>query len=218
MKNRVRAITALGMGFLAVGLCVALSYEILGVDLGARYVAALKAMPPAYVVANVFWALGALVLIIPPVLTGFELLVVLEVFLTISGVLAFWQPEEFALKIVSRVGMSLLVIGYLKHRKLVVGISFPWSLLSPSFYIQSWQTGDNRALAVGIELLGIGYALASMECLTIGSAYLVRSAWVTYRQSREEIFLAWTGLNVAYTATGVLILLARYWHGSGVSG
>jgi hypothetical protein len=209
MKKLVLPVTGFGMSLLIVGLIIATVFECTGRDLAAAYSGSFGKMPPAYVVANIFWTLGAIILIFPPAVAGFELLVVLEIFLTISGLMAFWQPESIFLKILSRISMSLLAVGYLKKRGLLPNFSFPWSLLSPRFYYESWTSGDNRALAVGLEMLGIGYALSSMFMLTLGSAYLVRSAWATWKKSHEPIFAAWTALNFAYTFSGIVILLAR---------
>lgn len=202
-------VTAFGMVLLSAGLAVAVGFETTGIDVAEPYVEAVGSMPPAYVTANAFWTLGALVLIFPPAMAGFEMLVVLEIFLAVSGVMSYWQPESFAIKILSRVGMSLAAVGYLKARGMIEGVKIPWSLLSPAFYVNAWREGDNRALAVGLELLGVGYALSSMVLLTIGSAYLVRSSWVSWGQTKQPIFAAWTGLNTAYVAAGVVILLAQ---------
>lgn len=209
MKKLVMPLTGLGMALLGVGLLIAVIFETAGRDVTASYIGPIGKMPPAYVVANAFWTLGAIVLVFPPAMAGFELLVVLEIFLTVSGFMSYWQPESFVLKVVSRIGLSLAAVGYLKQRGLLQGFTFPWSLLNPRFYYEAWRTGDNRALAVGLEMLGIGYALGSMFMLTLGSAYLVRSSWVGWKETKQPIFAAWTGLNVAYTLTGVVIIAAQ---------
>lgn len=197
------------MSLLVLGLLVAVVFETFGVDLAARYVGPVGKMPPVYVAANALWTLGAIILIIPPVMDGVEILVVLEIFLTASGFMAYWQPDAFWLKVASRVGVSLLAVGWLKYRGLLPDFNYPSSLVHPRFYREAWRTGDNRALAVGLELLGIGYALGSMTLLTVGSAYLVRSSWMGWRNLRKPIFMMWTGLNVAYTVAGVWILAVR---------
>jgi hypothetical protein len=209
MKKLLWPITTIGMTLLGIGLVVAIVFETCGVDLAIHYVEAIGVMPPAYVVSNAFWILGAAVLIIPPIMAGFEMLVVLQIFLVVSGFMSFWQPESFALKVASRVGMSLLAVGYLKHRGLIQGFTFPWSLIQPRFYKEAWVTGDNRALAAGLEMLGIGYALSSMTMFTLGSAYLVRSAWASWKGTGDSIFTAWVLINVAYVLTGVVIITAR---------
>ncbi len=208
MGRPERSVLGLGMSLLVAGLVFALTLDVGGVDLAAGHVPPWKSMPPAYVVANLVWIVGAVLLIYPPLKSGFQLLVVLEVFLAASGLMAFWMPEQFWIKIMSRVGMSLAVVGYLKWRGLLSNISYPWSLVSPRFYYRAWRTGDNNALAVGIELLGIGYALSSMLMLTIGSAYLARGSWVTWRTDHQGIFLAWTGLNGLYVGSGIAIMIA----------
>ena len=179
-------------------------------DLASDYVPAFGKMPPAYVLANVIWTVGALVLIFPPLLTGFELLVVLEVFLVMSGVMSFWQPDHLALKILSRISLSLMVVGYIKWRGMLPGVSYPWSLLSPRFYSQAFATGDNRALAVGLEMLGVGYALGSVLMLTIGSLYLVRSSYAEWRRTEHPIFIAWMVVNVVYVTAGSAVVISNF--------
>jgi len=203
------AITHFGMAWLYLGLGIALAFEVSGNDLAMGWIPSVGHMPPAYVLANGLWIVGAAILILPPLIDDIEILVVLEVFLVISGFMSYWQPESLVVKIASRICMSLMAVGYLKWRGLLNDFKFPWSLLNPAFYWRAWNIGDNRALAVGLEMLGIGYALSSMVMLTIGSAFLARSAWLGYRNTGKAIFKPWTTLNFAYTTAGVIIVYCQ---------
>lgn len=185
------AITHFGMAWLYLGLLIALIFEFSGQDLALNIVSAVGTMPPAYVLANALWIFGAIILIIPPLVDGIKILIVLEVFLGVSGGLSYWQPEIFWHKVACRIFFGILVFTYLWYAGLL-------------------NRKDYRILATGIELLGLGYAINSMELLTIGSTLLAISNWMAYKSSKQPILLPWTILNVAYSFTGMVILSCRY--------
>ena len=213
-KKLVLPLTAIGMLTLAMGCALALSFEILGRDIAQGYLPQWKTMPPAYVAANALWILGAVILIVPPAIEGFFLLLVLEMFSVISGLLSYWIPTDslgLTLKIIVRIALSLTALALVKRRGyLGSSFIFPWSLLDPRFYIAAMREGGIGALVVGLECLGFGYALNWSFFFTVGSLYLVRGAWVNWRKDRQPLFACWAALNALYSVTGIVILIARW--------
>lgn len=209
-KQNVALVLAFtGMVILLGGLVLAFCHDVLGVDLLQGKIPPFGKMSPAFVGANTLWTIGAIILIVPPCIEGFYLLVVLEIFLTISGVLSFWQPEIYWLKLLVRLALSGAALYYLKRSGLVSDFEFPRSLFKASFYFQALKANDSHALVIGLELLGLGYAFNNMLLLTVGSLFLARSNWLTFVKTQKSMLLAWFGLNVSYTIVGLLDTLAR---------
>lgn len=185
------AITHFGMFWLYLGLLLAVTFEVTGRDLAMNFVPAIGNMPPAYVLANALWIWGAVILVLPPLVDGIMILVVLELFLIISGALSYWQPEHFWYKIGCRIILAVIVFAIVKLGGLL-------------------KSKDDKILLCGIEALGFGYALNSMLMLTMGSGFLAVSNWIKYKKTGLPILKPWTILNVAYFITGIIILVCQY--------
>ena len=199
-------LTILGMVASVLGLVVIGTFEMGGPDIGAACgIPGVGGSAPAVVATNAIWGIGAALLVFSALLKRAELLVVLEVFAVISAAMSFWHPA-LGFKLLSRLGMSALAVLYLKRRKLLPGYTFFWPP-------RAWKDGDAAALALGLEMLGVGYALSpsniSMWLITLGCVFLTRSSWVAWKATQQWIFNAWVWLNAAYTLGGTVILIAR---------
>lgn len=204
MSRAVSAITVIGMIILIIGLISVVVFQNFGFDLGAVLgFSAYGSQPPAYFFANCCWLFSGFFLIIPPLVHGVETLAVLLTFTTLNTSLSFWEPKFEALKVLVVLSVALTSIGYLCLRGHLPALSFPKSLVVPSFYIRAWREGETPGLAVGIAMLGIGYAFTSMLMLTIGSTYLVRSTYLSWRKSGERLFIAWMVLNLFFVVSGL---------------
>ena len=176
--------------------------------------------------ATYFYIAGAVLLIVPPLIEMrtakrdedrefAKLLVVLEVFLVLSGILFFWKGDVLA-KVVVRIGASLMVTAYLKYGLKQLP-EFRWAFFyNPLLFAKyhwdcaSGKYGPAYPLSLGIDWLGIGYAFLAFSfgkaALLLGSSYLLISAWRGYRATGAGIPLAWTAVNVSYVCYGTFFL------------
>lgn len=172
--------------------------------------------------ATYFYVFGAFLLIVPPCIEYYvvtnphdkdfsKLLIVLQIFLVVSGLLFFWKGDLVG-KIVVRVGASLLVTAYLKYGLKQLP-DFRWQFFfNPiRFLAYHWDCfrgkyGPAYPLSLGIDWLGVGYAFLAYPfgkgALLLGSAYLLISAWRGYRNTRAAIPMAWSCVNLTYVLYG----------------
>ncbi len=196
-------------------LFVSLNIQAAGIVVGDTSWLALAAMG---------YILGALLLIVPPVLERqtaesradrefATLLIVLQVFLAGSGLLFYWDGNLPA-KIAVRIGASLAVTAFLKYGLKQLP-DFRWRFLANplEFARYHWrcftgQYGPAYPLSLGIDWLGVGYAFLAYPfgkgALLVGSGYLLVSAWRGYRATGASIPLAWSVLNALYVGYGAV--------------
>jgi hypothetical protein len=210
---------------------------------------------PSFAVALCFFAVGAVGLLIPLVLTrvllmdavyqnGFldrrtldqflshvptskfaalledlrmnERLTILQAFLAFSAVMGFVVFHYFSVKLAVRIGSAFGVVALLRFLTLVPRDCRLWSGYDPRKWLRVLSNGyanpiDCAAMAamIGIDMLGLGYALITMPHIsdplfTFGSFNLFLFSYRGFLATRQWMLMAWTVLNLIYTAFGVV--------------
>jgi hypothetical protein len=170
----------------------------------------------AHATTLVLYLLGGVILIIPAILKAryanggnfAKLLIVLQSFLGVSAVFGILNLGAF-LKFALRISTSYGALSWLKRINLLPDFKV-WQIFSVPFHIAAirGQLPPEFLGALGLELLGLGYALAAKPLamyilLTWGSTYLTVFAWRGWKDSRDHLLLCWVEINLAYTCSGV---------------
>lgn len=188
-----------------------------------------KQMPGAVAFFRYCFCLGAFVLLPPPLINWWlsareyketgnnldavrlsEMLSVLQAFLILSSALFFVSLAPVGV-LTLRITLSVLIFLYLKTRKMLPGFRLSY-LASPKFYLRTLR-GKPIGLyagALGIEFLGLGYALGFNLLMAVGSLYLVVFAYTGWRATGERILLAWVILNVLYVLSGTILSVQQF--------
>lgn len=181
--------------------------------------------------ASMLYVVGALILIGPPIIDYMEaparedrqfaeLLIVLEVYLFLSGLLFFWNPEIVSLKVAVRVLATFAVTGFLKNvaghlREFRLWWLFsPYHLLKYHFdVLRGKYSSPAYALSLGVDWLGVGYVFLKSPfgacAFAIGALFLFISSYRGYVITRSGIAFAWVMLNSAYLFFGGVFVILR---------
>lgn len=183
--------------------------------------------------ASIFYLLGAIILILPPIIERSEarfkedreaekfaiLLIVLEIYLIVSS-LFYFVTMPLAAKGLIRACGSIIATAVLKY-KLGMLEQFQWKYFyNPIEFVRYHyrcaigKYGPAYSLSLGIDWLGIGYAFLQFPfgsfALTLGSFFLFVSALRGYLQMKSGISMAWTILNATYVAYGFLFMVYAF--------
>ena len=186
----------------------------------------LKGDPSALTIAAIGYVVGAGILIVPPIFElrsavsegeqrFAKLLLVLQFFLVLSGLLFFWHGD-IGVKVTVRICASLGITAFLKYGLRMLP-EFHWSyLFNPLKFVTYHHDclvgryGSAYPLSLGIDWLGIGYAFLgtsiSRFALLIGSTYLLIASLAGYRATRAAIPMAWSVINALYVGFGLFFV------------
>lgn len=163
--------------------------------------------------ASLCFSVGAALLLPLPILQRNAMLIVLQVFLTISAVM-FFVDLQLVFKIPVRLGLSLTVIAFLKYElKMLPGFRWKYLLWPPYYWkVMRGQFGPAYCGVMGIDFLGVGYAFDATVFLTIGAMFLFRYAQLSNREVKAEIgcdvpiLKVWMFINGTYSVYGILLI------------
>ncbi len=214
-----------GMGFLLLGLNLDGALHI-GWDwptgLAAR---AMEALSLPFVTEQtggalgfvvLLYGVGAIVLLVPPIIDRKAMVIILQAFLAISVVMFFWAMTWWV-KIPVRIGLSLLVTGVIKYVLDVIPL-FKWRyLIDPRYYwrVLKGEFAPGYAVVLGVDWLGIGYAFNFKIAFVIGALYLYRFAVLAWREEYAQtdrsnaLLRAWRVINGWYTIYGTFFAVAE---------
>ena len=212
-------------------LMIALGMLTLFLGLNIQLWAEMKGETRLLVEASFLYVAGAFILIVPPVIDYFEaplpsdrqfaeLLIVLEVYLFLSGLLFFWNPEQGWLKVAVRIVTTFAVTGFLKDVAGHLREFRLWWLFSPYHLLKyhfdvliGKRPNPAYALSLGVDWLGIGYVFLKHQfgayAFSVGGLFLLISSYRGFTATRSGISFAWVMLNGAYLFYGGVFIILR---------